>query len=227
MYDKNGQNLEGWQPKDVGGELSGAPEHYRIKGKDYIIAVRKDGAILVMNRRGENVKGFPLQLSSKVSGDFFVDASDSDNNIIVVTQDGYRVKISIDGKIQSREALLKSAVNSSFSLIREKSDKSYVILQQDAKNFSLTDDTGKAMAMNNYLGGHSARVLFYDFGSDKIFIAITDQDEGMTYVYDSEGNLITSPPIESRMLTLRPAGSDDQIKLYFARNNTLVTQQLR
>lgn len=226
MYDKEGQNLEGWNPRDIGGELSSAAEHYRIKGKDYIIAVRKDGQIFVMNRRGENVKGFPLKLTSRINGDFYVDTSTPENVIIVVTQDGYRVRISIDGKILSQEALLKTAVNSSFSLVREKSDKSYVIMQQDPKNFNLVDDAGSTLAMNNYVGGHAVEVSFFDFGADKIFVTISDTVDGMTYVYDQNGELITSPPVETRMLTLR-RGGDDQIKLYFARGNAVVMEPLR
>src|SRR5690606_32812515 len=51
MYDKEGNNLEGWQPKTIDGKVLTAPLHHRISGRDYIFAIRSDGFVYLMNRR--------------------------------------------------------------------------------------------------------------------------------------------------------------------------------
>src|SRR5688572_6902781 len=58
MYDKEVQNLDGWKPRNVQNGLLTPARHHRIRGKDYIVAIRKDGWAYLMNRRGELVKGF-------------------------------------------------------------------------------------------------------------------------------------------------------------------------
>jgi hypothetical protein len=118
MFDKNGSNLEGWNPKDIGGPLLFAPKHHRIKGKDYIIAIRKDGQVHLTNRRGEEVNRFPIKLETQINGNYFLEKGNSINDtyFTVVSGDGYRIRFTIDGKIQSRETLLKTSVNSKFGL---------------------------------------------------------------------------------------------------------------
>jgi hypothetical protein len=227
MYDKEGNNLDGWKPKDAGGALMAPPQHYRIQGKDYILSIRKDGTVYLMTRRGEDIKGSPFQLSAPVSGDHFLERgkSLSDTYFVVVTADGYKVKFSVDGKIQSKETLLKNSVSTSFSLVREASQKSYLVVQKDSKNFNLLDENGKIVVSNAFIGGHPGSVNFNDFGSGNIFITILDVIDHLAYVYDPDGNLMTSPPIETTALGLRP-GNGENIQLYYIRNNSLAIQPL-
>ena len=39
-----------------------APIHTRIRGKDFIIMVLKNGRVYVKNRKGEDYNGFPINL---------------------------------------------------------------------------------------------------------------------------------------------------------------------
>ena len=100
MYDKDGTNLEGWQPKDIAESLFAPPRHYRIRGKDYIIAIRDDGNVYLMNRRGELLKNFPLNLNARPSGDYYLETGSSRENtaFVLVSRDGFRIKFNLDGK---------------------------------------------------------------------------------------------------------------------------------
>ena len=60
--------LKDGSPKNIGESLFAPPRHYRIRGKDYIIAIRDDGNVYLMNRRGEVLKNFPLNLNARPSG---------------------------------------------------------------------------------------------------------------------------------------------------------------
>ena len=117
MYDKQGVNLEGWTPKNISESLFAAPRHYRIRGKDYIVAIREDGNAYVMNRRGETLKGFPINLNARPEGDYFLERGNSlkSTYFVVVSRDGFRIKFNLDGKIQSRESLGKNTADARFS----------------------------------------------------------------------------------------------------------------
>ena len=227
MFDKAGKKLEGWHPRDIGGSLAMAPRHHRIKGKDYIIAIRKDGIVYLMNRRGENLKKFPLKSESIPAGDYFLEVGNTifDTYFVIISRDGFRIKFSPDGKIQHKEALTKTSVSSTFSLVSEKSNKSYLILQQDGKQLTVTDASGKVILVNNVVGIKPTDIQYFDFGNGNVFITLTDKSQGLCYVYDGEGNLLSSPPFEGSSIEIRPFNSE-QFRVFFIHRKALTLQPL-
>ncbi|MBT1697881.1 hypothetical protein KK083_13395 [Fulvivirgaceae bacterium PWU4] len=227
MYDKSGALLEGWNPKDVGGSLAMPPRHHRIKGKDYILAVRKDGQVFLMNRRGENLKKFPLNLEAIPSGDYALEVGStiSDTYFVLVSRDGFKIRFTVEGKLQGRETLLKTSVTSNFSLIGEKSNKSYLILQQDGKQLTIADESGKRILSNNIVGLSPSDIKYFDFGAGNAFIGLIDRTQGLSYIYDSRGNLLTEPPLESTAIEVRPINSE-QFRVFFIHGKSLVIQPL-
>jgi hypothetical protein len=227
MFDKAGNNLEGWSSKATGGSLLSAPRHYRIQGKDYVVAIRKDGVVNLYTRRGEIVKNFPLNLQTRLSGDYFLERGNSlaTTNLIVVSTDGFKIRISMDGKVQSRETLLKTSVSSRFGLVNEQHGKSYFVYQQDSRQTSLHDAEGSKIFINESIGLDALEISCYDFGSGKLYTSLTDATQGMTYIYDSSGIPVTSAPINATMLDLRLQTNND-IRIFFVRNNSLIIQSL-
>jgi hypothetical protein len=227
MYDKDGANLDGWKPNALGGPLAIPSRHYRIKGKDYIFAALKSGKVFVMNRRGEHLKKFPLNSEAIPSGDFFVERGPTleDSYFVLVSSDGFRVRINPEGKIQSRETLPKNSITSTFSLINEKSNKSYLMLQQDGRLLTLTDPTGKKVLSTSMGMVNPSDVKYYDFGAGNVFITITEKAQGLSYVFDGQGNLITAPPIQTSALEIRPANSRG-FNVFFVSNKSLIIQPL-
>jgi hypothetical protein len=227
MYDRQMENLEGWRPKDLEGPLAMAPAHHRIKGKDYIVAVRKDGKIYLLNRRGETLNRFPIDAEGRPVGDYFLETGRGagDTHFIVVTSDGYKVRFTVDGKIQSREALFKNSVNSKFSLVAEKNFKSYVVVQQDNQNLMIYDESGKKLLTNQSIGTNRASVKFYDFGSGRMYFVVTDIDQGFTYLYDGAGKLLNEVPFQTTLVALRPKDSDEN-SLFMVEGDMLTIQRI-
>lgn len=215
MFDKSGTNLEGWTPTDVGESLFAAPRHYRIRGKDYIVSIRDDGNAYLMNRRGEVLKNFPVNLNARPSGEYFLERGNSlqSTYFVVISRDGFRIKFTMDGKIHSRETLLKNTVDSRFSLVNEKDHKSYLILRQEPKQLTLFDDNLKQIVVSDFMGNNNAAIQYLDFGAGKIYIAITDTSQDLSFIYDGQGNLITKLPVESSAIAVRPLESD-KVRLF-------------
>lgn len=227
MFDKDGTNLEGWQPKDLGESLFAPPRHYRIRGKDYIMAIRDDGNAYLMNRRGEPLKNFPLNLNARPSGDYYLETGTSRENtyFVLISRDGFRIKFNLDGKIQSREALLKNTVDAYFSLVPEKDFKSYMVSRQETKQFALLDEKLNTVLTSDFIG-RSASTQYNDFGSGRTFITVTDNNQDLSFIFDAQGNLVTILPFESYSIGLRPLDLE-RIRVYTIFENALTIQPLQ
>ncbi|MEO8474756.1 MAG: hypothetical protein ABI477_21325 [Chryseolinea sp.] len=226
MYDKSGVNLEGWMPKDLGESLFAAPRHYRIRGKDYVIAIREDGNAYVMNRRGETLKGFPINLNARPAGDYFLESGNSlkSTTFVVVSRDGFRIKFNLEGKVQLREALVKNTADARFSLVPEKDEKSYLIMRQESRQLTLYDDALKQIVSSDFMGNNPVEAHYLNFGSGKIFIAITDTTQDLSYVFDELGKLLTLVPVESHAIAVRPLDME-KIRIYSIHGKALTIQQ--
>jgi hypothetical protein len=77
LFDKQKKSLEGWNPKKFASPIQFTPEQHRIGGRDYFLILLKDGSVHLFNRRGEYQKGYPVNLTVKFAGDFFLDAGQS------------------------------------------------------------------------------------------------------------------------------------------------------
>ena len=227
MYDKSANNLDGWNPRESGEALTVPPQHHRIRGKDYILAIRKDGIVHLYNRRGETIPGFPLDLQGTPMGDYFVEmGSDIGSTFfVIITRDGYRVRFNPQGRIHSRETLLRAYVGSQFELIAEKSGKSYLIMQHDRRQLTISDASGKKILVNDYGNIKKDAIKYYQYGGGKSFISLTDAVQELSYVFDGNGNMLTNPPLESTAIELRMANSD-QSYVFFIHDNSLTIQPL-
>jgi hypothetical protein len=215
MYDKSGNNLEGWKPNDVGDGLSAAAQHHRIRGRDFILAVRKDGTVYLLNRRGEKLPGFPLNLNARPSGDYYLEMGNTleSTSFIVVSRDGFRIKFSTEGKIQTRETLLKNTVDTQFSLVLENSAKSYMIVRQEPKQMTVYNDELKPVLVSEFLGNNSAGVQYLDFGAGRVYIVVTDRVQDLSFVYDGQGVLQSTLPIDGQSVAVRPM-ENDKLKVF-------------
>ena len=226
MFDKDGTNLEGWQPKETSGSLFSPPRHYRIRGKDYIIAIQDDGKAYLMNRRGEVQKNFPLDLDARPAGDYYLETGSTRENtsFVLVSRDGFRIRFNLDGKVRSREPLVKNTVNAQFSLVPEKEAKSYMIMRQETKQYTLFDDKLNSVLVSDFIG-RPADTQYSDFGSGKIYITVTDHSQDLSFVYNGQGKLVTILPFESYAIALRPFDLDKAM-VYTIFENSLTLQSL-
>lgn len=225
MFDKDAKVLEGWTPKNAGGDLFAPARHYRIRGKDYLLAIRKDGQAYVMNRRGEMLKGFPLDLEARPNGEYYLEAGNSleSTNFVCVSRDGFRIKFNLNGKIVSRETLIKLSFDTQFGLVKERNEKSYLIKRQDAKRLTLLNEDNQEILSNDFVGINPVSIKYYDFGAGKTYITITDLSQDLSFIYDGDGKLLNATPLPGSALEIRPAKTD-MPKTFLVDQNTLVIE---
>ena len=216
----HGQNYQGQIDPSTG-------RIYRIRGKDYIIAIRDDGNVYLMNRRGELLKNFPLNLNARPSGDYYLETGSSRENtaFVLVSRDGFRIKFNLDGKVLTREALVKNTVDAHFSLVPEKDFKSYMILRQEAKQLTLFDEKLNTVVSSDFIG-RPTHTQYNDFGSGKVYITVTDTSQDLSFAFDGQGKLVTILPFESYGIALQPVDLD-KVRVYTVFENALTAQPLQ
>ena len=224
MFDKELVNLDGWKPKNIEDGLITEMNHHRIRGKDFIIAIRKDGLVYLMNRRGELEKNFPLNLEARPEGDYFLEIGNSlsESHFICVSRDGHKIKFNPLGKIISRETLIKPSLTTQFSLVREASGKSYIIKRQDAKSLVLLSTDGKEIVINSYCATNPTQVQYVDYGGGRKFYIITDLSQELSFLYDGNGVEITKTPISGGLISISNGKTEKPITFSVSENTLII-----
>ena len=220
MFDTEGNNLEGWNPRVLDGGLSAAPGHIRVRGKDFIYAFQQKGVIQLMNRRGVQYPGFPLNLKDSLLGPVVIrPGSDFKNTVFTtITKGGELVSFNLNGRITYQEQLYKPEADTRFFLVPDQEGESYLIARQSQHNLSLLNAEGEPLFEKDYLGAEKVVIQYFSFGPDKEVIAVTDPVEAFTYLYDIKGKLLNMEPLNSccpiQLLYKEGDGSYELIRSY-------------
>ena len=173
LYNKEGKQLEGWNPKAMGSLLLDVPEHVRIRGRDCFVMVEATGKIHLTNRRGESYPGFPYNVGKRLAGDVrIVKGPDFSRSGILVTSDnGEVVQVSFEGAVRSRSQLLRPDVRSRFELLRDKLNTGYAVLRRDVGRAILIDESGKELFGVPMNSNDELDPAFYNFRNDsEVFV---------------------------------------------------------
>ena len=197
LTDKDLNPLPGWSPKNFEKPLVQAPLHRRIDGKDVIIAIRKDGKLFVLNRKGDNYAGFPLETNSEISDDLFVSSANSldKSTITLLTTSGELMEIGLKGRLTRREQLYKPGAKTDFQIIEDVTGDAYVILRRTENSYEVLDENGLVLFEKNYFSNTPLHHQYYHLGAGTEFIVFVDPGGSYLYLYDREGQLLTGRPL--------------------------------
>ena len=199
MMDKQGKLLEGWDPKIMDDQLIAAPQHIRVRGKDCIIAVQKNGVIQIMNRRGQPYPGFPLDLKGPTQSGLFMEIGTNFQNtyFTTISTSGLILKFNLEGTVLQRQQLLKPSRDTRYQLCVDALKKNYVISRQNANRLGILNRKGEVILEKDYLTSGSLKVQYYKFANDHSIFAVSDPIQQFTYFYTDEGILVNAMPIEN------------------------------
>ena len=199
LYNKEGVTLEGWTPRKITGKLGVKPFHLRVRGRDCIVAIQQDGVVSVLNRRGEMMKGFPLQINSKMETQPFIQYGSDFSKTIVSTlsNDGKLIQFNLEGKVMRTDQLYQPSRETVFQLVPDALGKDYLISRQDMGRVTLLDADRKEVLSKDYLSSGKLIIQYYNFSLDNKIYVITDEQQGFTYIYDQAGELVNAQPLDS------------------------------
>lgn len=198
-YDKTLINLEGWSPRKVDGKLSEPIRHVRVRGRDYMIAIQQNGQINIMNRRGEFEKGSPLNLDINIESRMVVSVGSNSKTttITILSTEGQMVTLNLNGEVVDRKDLYKPSKETKFKISISRGVKSFVIYRIDNNRLTILDKEGNMILEKNYLNANITSIQNYNFGVGNKIYAVNVGNQNFTYVYNHNGELVNSTPLNS------------------------------
>lgn len=199
LLDRNGKDLEGWNPMKLGEKSILAPAHVRVPGKgDYMIAQTEKGKVYFHNRRGEKQAGSPLTLGNDFVSPVKITSGSGGNSLKIsaISKTGELIHASFGGEITYRNQLVKPDRETKFELLADPSGHSQVILSRQFSKTQVFDDQEREL-FTLAQAGEDLVFGYYDFGSNRKILAVTDPEQGFGYLYDLKGNMLTTTPLES------------------------------
>ena len=221
FYDKNGKTLNGWNPILMEDELVQAPIHTRVRGKDYIIILQKNGDIYLKNRRGINYKGFPIKLDSDLTNKIHLQSSSNSAKSLleILSDDGKLYKINLEGKIISSKDQYRNEKDAKFKMIQEASGKSPAIISYD--NYNLFKDENKI----NFKNIEKLKFQFYNLSKNENFLVLTDTKIKKSYFLDKNLDYYINPISNQNEVSILDYGNS--IIIYKTLNNSLSMIELK
>lgn len=200
LLDKTGKQLEGWNPIHLGEKTIAPPIHIRIPAKgDIMLAQTSKGNLHFFSRRGEKYPNSPVNLGIKQNHpvtykyDPVADAA----LFIAINPMGEIIHYDFTTeKIVYKNQLIREDKDSEFMLIQNQSKTEFIFVSKEYNQITILDKIGNPL-FKTKISGQDLIFQYFDFGSYRQIFAVTDLEQNFCYLFDFEGNLMTTMPLES------------------------------
>ncbi|HAZ23300.1 MAG TPA: hypothetical protein DCY95_00240 [Algoriphagus sp.] len=199
LLDKTGERLEGWNPLQIGGKTVSPPTHYRVPGKgDFMVASTESGSLFLFNRRGEKQSGSPIKLTDELSSGLVYNrtAGSAGFFLSAISSNGEIIHVNFDGEVSYRNQLIIEDKDNDFVLVPDQQEMDFVIISRNFNQIKVMNREEEELFSVRVAEGN-LKYQYFDFGSGRKIIVITDPLQEFSYLYDMSGNLLTQLPPES------------------------------
>jgi hypothetical protein len=228
LLDQAGKALDGWNPKALDRNLAAAPRHFRVSGRDYLLAVSGGGRVHLFNRKGEYVSGFPADLDDRVLGDPSLIAATkaAAAGLRFVTESGEIILVGFDGAKQYTDRLVKAKADEKFAMIHPPGKLEFT-LGYSPDGIRVFRTPGQPMFTSPFGTDDPLGTQGYDLGASRFLFAVHDKSQGYSYLYKDKGIALSGRPVESgRPLAVRVTDQGKKLKFYYLHANRLETTSL-
>lgn len=192
VVDLEGKPLEGWQSKSLPRGFVDAPQHFRLRQRDYYLAVTVQGDMFLFNRRSDIIDGFPLALNINPSGDVVSDG----RQFVLVSRDGTMVQVNTSGKKTLENALFKKSPNAFFQLVASRNDDGFVIVKTEQGFITAFDRNGKQIFEINNPASDNLQLSLHHFDNGDVLV-VFDKDQSLFYACDLKGKMLIPQPLQA------------------------------
>ncbi len=179
MYDGRGNVVKGFVAKGISGTVDKAPQHFRVKGKDYLVVSTSSGNIYVLDRRGNQ----KFNISQKYvlgRNNFYVSEGKTlkESSFVTLTKDGKLLKVFLNGvvKVEDVDGFDKNTyyeVDGSETISLSNNELRW----SDGKTDRETDvEGGNFCKPQLFKIGKTSNIMFGSKAINKIFLFNTDLD---------------------------------------------------
>jgi hypothetical protein len=190
MFDVRGKNLEGWQPRRLA-PLSSPIRHIRVKGKDYFVALQKDGKLSVLKRRGEMYKGFPVVLGKACSSPAQIEIGKSPDKtfIHVLTDEGELIRLNLQGSIVEKKLFAQGPI-SKYRLLADPEEAGFMVSVQSGDQVLILNSSGEEVFQANIPEGQTEISYRRLKNANSITIFERDQQVSSFFLLDDQWKIL-------------------------------------
>ena len=220
LLDKMGKDLENWNPLPLGEPTNGTPFHARVPGKgDFMVVLGKSGELHFFSRKGESRSGSPIQLPEGIASPFIFKKTGTPS-LQTITTKGEVIEISFSGEILKKTQIQKTNRDDRFRELPDQKGNGTLLVVEQFNKIQLFDNQ-QLLLMSLPLKADKTWLGYFDFGSSRKIIAVTDRQQGLGYLYDLKGNLLISTPLQSEgeiQISHQPNQGQYLIRTRFGKN---------
>ena len=194
-----------------------------------MIFLHKNGLVHALNRRGERISGFPLDLKGQTDNQFFIQRGGTAETTIftALTNDGELIEFNLKGKFLKRQQLFKTTANDKFDLVISNNKKNFIIVRSDDEKITMLNSEGEEQFSHLFFTPEFT-TKYYNFGVENEVIIITDVQKNLTYLYAQDGRILHSLPLETgEDISMLYYNSQGAYKLYRTFGNKLSVLNLK
>ncbi len=230
LLDKAGVPLQGWKGISMASPLIEPPFHFRIRSMDYMAMVQEDGEVNIRQRNGNPRNGFPVALEGYLeTGPFLIRGRNpSESKLAFVTRAGMLTHINLLGEVVYRKQLFRPMEESTFMIVPDRLNNTFVIIRRDYNQISVLDRDGNLLFEQDHAVSEKIMAQYYRFSADHQIIIVTDMLQEFTYIYDEKGRLLNAQPISnSGSVALIYSETNDIHTLYYTFDQSFHIAQLK
>ncbi len=208
MYDNKAKIVSGFKFTEASQAIITSPKHIRIGNKDFLIYQLKNGKLKILSRTGEN----RIKVNEKI------DFSNNEvfnykNQFILTDKNGVLYKIDKKGKI-TKKSLNLSNDHGIYATKRTLATINESTLRIKSKSVALE------------IAVYTPPKIFYL--KDKIYVSITDVQNGKVYLFDSQAKPIFKKPLDGfSSIDLQDIENDNTLEIATKLNkNTIIVYSL-
>ncbi|MDQ3292303.1 MAG: DUF3352 domain-containing protein [Bacteroidota bacterium] len=201
LYDRLGNLLPGWEPKEMPGKLALAPLYLNLNGREIIVLALENGYVYAVDVNGTNYPGFPINLKGTFTSRLIAQPGNSLRNskMVLLTQGGELITFNLAGQIEKRMAFARPSRRTTFELIPENRAQSFLIARQDLGRVNLYDAEQRLVMEKNYVTSAPKLIQYFYFDPANLVYVVTERGPQKTYLYDINIKLIGDKPFTNKL----------------------------
>lgn len=194
LYNSDMKQVQGWKIPSCQSKIISNIYHFSNNGKDYIVFATKN-KIFILNRRGEKRIDVKNNFNFGQNVSIYFQAKTAENNPCFVTSDalGNVIKIDLNGNVKTQK--IASVSNKYYFIAADlNNDKNLDYIFAD-ENFILVYDNNAEPMFAYTFKGKVSKPEVMKFSKTEKKIAITDIDENLLYLFNSDGTVYKNFPV--------------------------------
>ncbi len=191
VFNLKGKKITGWTAQKTEGIVTEPIQHFRVKGKDYIV-FSDDKRNYILDRRGDERVHIASPFIRNSRSLFY---SDDKGFLVTTDTNGNLQKINLENGEVKMVKILNETKEHYFeaNYFKDSDVKNFIILTNN--RLLVCDSTGSIIMDKEYDGDFNLDADIYSFSSNDNKIGLYDEENNLIYLINKDGSLYNNFPL--------------------------------